>query len=132
MGQYMLSYRAKSFRFFPIAHFSGSIYPRVIRMKIDYNEFYRQATTRICSTLNLDTALKNTFEFIRDYIPVQQMQLAFFDPGLKLIHIVSSVTSGNAKGDYDSTVSFPLPEEVKNKWLSPSQKRVEIVNQPAS
>lgn len=62
-------------------------------MRIDENEFFRQATMRICGSLNIETAFKRSFEYIRDYLPVTEMHLLLFDPGLDLVRTFASVSS---------------------------------------
>ena len=36
-------------------------------MNVDENVFFRQATLRICSSLDIETALKRCFEYIRAF-----------------------------------------------------------------
>ena len=41
-------------------------------MSVDENVFFREATLRICSSLDIETALKRCFEYIELYIPVNR------------------------------------------------------------
>ncbi|MCP4599901.1 MAG: sigma-54-dependent Fis family transcriptional regulator [Proteobacteria bacterium] len=59
---------------------------------IDENEFYRQATRRICGSLEFENALLESARFLRKEIPVDKMFLQFFDVGLKAMHTVAIAT----------------------------------------
>jgi transcriptional regulator with GAF, ATPase, and Fis domain len=60
-------------------------------MNVDENVFFREATLRICSSLDIVTALKRCFEYIRDFIPTNGMTLHILDPDLNLLKFVTSV-----------------------------------------
>jgi len=51
---------------------------------LDENEFFRQATLRISSSLNIDTAMRYFFDYIKDFIPISGMFFALYDPDLHL------------------------------------------------
>ncbi len=98
-------------------------------MRIDENEFFRQATMRICGSLNIETALRRSFEYIRDHLPLTEMHLLLFDPGLDLVRTFASVSSDEGE---DFGKILPMPEETRDarmaSWIS--MKEIEIVNQP--
>ena len=77
-------------------------------MKIDENEFFRQATIRICGSLDIDTAMERCFLYIKNFLPVTQMTLDIFDPGLNVVHFIASVAS---EGEKDFGRILSLPEE---------------------
>jgi transcriptional regulator with GAF, ATPase, and Fis domain len=60
-------------------------------MNVDENVFFREATLRICSSLDIVTALKRCFEYIRDFIPASGMTLHIVDPDLNLLKFLASV-----------------------------------------
>ena len=60
-------------------------------MNVDENVFFREATLRICSSLDIVTALKRCFEYIRAYIPANGLTLHILDPDLNLLKFVASV-----------------------------------------
>ena len=58
-------------------------------MESDRNEFFRQATLRICSSLDIEKALFNFLQYIRLYIPASKAALTVFDPSTgTLINVV--------------------------------------------
>jgi transcriptional regulator with GAF, ATPase, and Fis domain len=60
-------------------------------MNVDENVFFREATLRICSSLDIVTALKRCFEYIRDFIPANGMTLHILDLDLNLLKFMASV-----------------------------------------
>ena len=78
-------------------------------MQIDENEFFRQATMRICGSLNIETALNRSFEYIRNHLPLTEMHLLLFDPGLDLVrtNLVQTIEVKNGV----VRVGIDLPED---------------------
>jgi len=58
---------------------------------MDENVFFRDATLRICSSLDIETALKNCFEYVKAFIPAIRMSLHIWDADLNLVRFVASV-----------------------------------------
>ena len=50
-------------------------------MTLDENEFFRQATLRICSSLDIEKALFNCLQYIRLFMPASMIALVLFEPG---------------------------------------------------
>ena len=46
-------------------------------MSVDENEFFREMTLRICGSLDIDQALADTFECLRQYVPADAMGLGY-------------------------------------------------------
>ena len=49
-------------------------------MESDRNEFFRQATLRICSSLDLEKALFNFLQYISLFMPASKVCLGVFEP----------------------------------------------------
>ena len=100
-------------------------------MKIDKNEFFRQATIRICGSLDIDTAMERCFLYIKNFLPVNQMTLDIFDPGLNVINFIASVAS---EGEKDFGRILSLPEEGRNERAARWSliEDIEIINRPDS
>ena len=60
-------------------------------MRKSGKDFFRQATLRLCSSLDIEKALFNCFSYLRNELPVFQMLLTLFDPRLGLIHNIARV-----------------------------------------
>jgi transcriptional regulator with GAF, ATPase, and Fis domain len=81
-------------------------------MSIDENVFFREATLRICSSLNIVEALKSCFDYVKLYIPMSRMYLHIYDADLNLTRLVAAVR--------DDMVEEPerilyLPEKGRNE-----------------
>ena len=50
--------------------------------EIDENEFFRQATARISSSLDIGMAMQRCFQYLDQFLPIDGMLLAFYEPGL--------------------------------------------------
>ncbi len=56
---------------------------------IEKNEFFREATLRICGNLNLSEALHSSFDYIRKEIPIDRVFLQFSDIQNKQMRIIA-------------------------------------------
>ncbi len=103
-------------------------------MNVDENLFFREATLRICSSLDIVTALKRCFEYIRAFIPATKASLHTVDYDLDLLRILASVGGKQLEGHERV---LPLPEKGRNKRaadlraaLAKNEVLIIIVNQP--
>jgi transcriptional regulator with GAF, ATPase, and Fis domain len=98
-------------------------------MNVDENVFFREATLRICSSLDIETALKRCFEYIRLFMPVVGMSLHILDADLNVLRFVASVGANLPEG---SEQVMPLPEKGRNERaaLLKNGEIVRIMNQP--
>lgn len=60
-------------------------------MNFDENEFFRQATMRISSSLHIETAMKRCLDFLKQYIPASGMLFGLYDPGLNVGKVLASI-----------------------------------------
>jgi hydrogenase-4 transcriptional activator len=98
-------------------------------MNVDENVFFRQATLRICGSLNIVTALKSCFDYIKLYIPMNRMSLHILDADLNVVRFVASV-GDNVTQDFERVL--PLPEKGRNERaaLLKNEEVIRIINQP--
>jgi hypothetical protein len=59
-------------------------------MNVDENVFFREATLRICGSLNIAEALTSCFDYVKLYIPMNRMYLHIYDADLNLTKLVAS------------------------------------------
>jgi len=59
---------------------------------MDKNEFFRQATLRICGNLGIKDSLFSSLKFLKQEMPVDRMLLELFDAGLNAVRTVASAT----------------------------------------
>ncbi|GAB6059565.1 sigma 54-interacting transcriptional regulator [Desulfonatronum parangueonense] len=94
---------------------------------MDENVFFREATLRICSSLNLQRAMERTLEYIRGYIPADSLQIGLFDPDLRVLRSIVRI-----RPDYwpDLQTTIAVPEGamagVLRQWRS--EPSFEVIN----
>jgi transcriptional regulator with GAF, ATPase, and Fis domain len=90
---------------------------------MDENLFFREATLRICSSLNIVTALKSCFDYMKAFMPITRMSLHIVDPDLNVIRLLASA------GDLieSSERVLPLPEKGRNERAALLKNRNEVV-----
>jgi transcriptional regulator with GAF, ATPase, and Fis domain len=66
-------------------------------MKLDENEFFRQATLRICSSLDIEKALFNCLQYIQTVVPASEMSLNLFEPDTGLLRSLAWVDASRVR-----------------------------------
>jgi transcriptional regulator with GAF, ATPase, and Fis domain len=66
-------------------------------MVLDKNEFFRQATLRICGSLDIDKALLSFMDYIRLFVPVSKVFLSMFDPSTGILSNLVNVDQAGSK-----------------------------------
>lgn len=62
---------------------------------MNQNVFFREATMRICGSLNLEIAMKNTLQYIKGYIPADAMLIGLFRPDLGVARTIVNIGPEN-------------------------------------
>jgi len=78
-------------------------------MAFNRDEFFREVTLKICSSLDIEVAVKRAFDYLMDYFPLDEIYLDILDNQLgailRIVHI--------AKGDGEAAEEIvPLPKLV--------------------
>ena len=60
-------------------------------MRIDVNEFFRQAAVRICGNLDVEKAMLDCLKYIKSHIPAQAMEMHIFIPEANVLKPVAAV-----------------------------------------
>jgi transcriptional regulator with GAF, ATPase, and Fis domain len=63
----------------------------------DENDYFRQATIRICSTLDIEAALQECLQYLDGFMPISQIDLALYEPVAGRIRFLASVRHGEIK-----------------------------------
>ena len=94
-------------------------------MKIDENDFFRNATMRICSSLDLEIAMWRAMQFLKDFIPADEMYLHLYDKGLGSMRTIAGATPTEGRKMDRIT---PLPKEVRARVENFTG--TSVINQP--
>jgi transcriptional regulator with GAF, ATPase, and Fis domain len=97
-------------------------------MNLDQNVFFRDVTLRLCSSLDIGTALQRCFEYIQRFIPLTRLSLHIFDPDLNVLRFVASAGAELPEG---SEHVIPLPEKGRSERaiLSRNRQVVQVLNE---
>jgi len=60
-------------------------------MVLDENEFFRQTTLRIFSSLHIETAMKRCMDYLKKYLPVSGMFFGLYEPELNIGRLLASI-----------------------------------------
>jgi len=86
---------------------------------MDENKFFRQATLRICSSLNLQRAMERTLAFLKDYIPADGLFIGLYDPELNIARTLVSIVPDFWPA-HPEVITIPRKywSSWKEEWLS--------------
>jgi len=96
-------------------------------MVVDENEFFRQATLKISSSLIAEIAMKRCLDYLKLHIPASGMLFSVYDPGLNIGKVLASIWPTNFQKPGEA---FHFPNEfwnwLKERWLR--EPGVTIIN----
>lgn len=61
---------------------------------VNRDQFFREVTLRICSSLEVENALCRTFDYLKDYFPLDELFLDILDANLGAIRRIANVKYG--------------------------------------
>ncbi|MFA5182959.1 MAG: sigma 54-interacting transcriptional regulator [Syntrophales bacterium] len=94
---------------------------------MDENEFFRQMTMRICSSLDMETALRRSLDYLVDVLPVERIFLHLYEKKVGSIQTIAEVTIAGSR-ILDKVT--PLTREGRASLERPGVPNVRIVNRP--
>ncbi len=77
---------------------------------VDPNQFFREVTLRLCSTLDLDEALRACVEYIADFIPVYGASVGRFEENFESYRVLARASRERCELP---DVLVPMPPEVR-------------------
>lgn len=95
-------------------------------MTVDENDFFRRATVQICSSLDIETAMWRSIQFLKDLIPVDMMFLHLYERDLGAMRTIATATAFQGRKLDHLT---PLSKEVRAR-VEEKHPHVMILNQP--
>ncbi|GLI33059.1 MAG: sigma 54-interacting transcriptional regulator [Deltaproteobacteria bacterium] len=96
---------------------------------VDEDLFFREATLRLCSSLDIQVALNRCYEYIRAFIPVMQAHLHILDFEQNVLRLVALVGAVLPEGEEHI---LHLPEKGRREGAAfwKTGEVIRIVNQP--
>lgn len=96
-------------------------------MTVGEQDFFRQATLRICGNLDFEIALQDCFLFLKSFIPGDVLNLNLFDRGLGALRTIVSVSENEA---LKTNIIRQLSEEGILFLNDPNLPAARIINRP--
>jgi len=102
-------------------------------MQIDINDFFYNVTARICSSLHLEVSMSRTVEYMREFIPIDDMYISIYDVATNTHRIIAQ--SSGTGGVLLDQRRENIPELVREsiiRYDKRTEKSATIVNDPRS
>ena len=80
-------------------------------MIVDENDFFRQATLRICGHLDIEIAMSSCLQYIESFMPADTMYLQLYELNLGAMRVIAKATAKRGK---KIDVLTPFPPEAKD------------------
>ena len=71
--------------------------------EIDENQFFREVTLRIGSSLEIEQALARTYDYIKRFIPADVINLHYYDPERAAAYTMASFSAHEGASGFDET-----------------------------
>ncbi len=97
---------------------------------MDEFKFFREATIRICGSLEIEQALQSCLLYLKTVMPVDRLSLQRFDPDYGTMHTLATATADDCKR---IDVLIPVSREAKSTprlRVQSGQPEVRIFNEP--
>ncbi|MFC1888257.1 sigma 54-interacting transcriptional regulator [Thermodesulfobacteriota bacterium] len=91
-------------------------------MIVNEDDFFRQATMRICGHLDIEKAMSSCVRYLQSFMPADMMCLELYHDDLGTMHLIAEATVERGK-KLDDLV--PMPPEVK-AFLEAALKKYEV------
>lgn len=72
---------------------------------VNRDEFFREVTVRICSSLDIKTALRSAFDYMKLHLPLDTLSLSIQDTNLLAIRRLAFIAAGDE--DQDEIIAIP-------------------------
>lgn len=98
-------------------------------MKLDENEFFRRATLHICSSLDIEKAMRNCLLYIQEFVPASEMTLSLLNPRTGILRNLATVTTDGSKSLFPpiSLHKEMIRQVESDEWVL---KQVKVINDP--
>jgi transcriptional regulator with GAF, ATPase, and Fis domain len=97
-------------------------------MRINKNVFFRDATLKICGSLEMEKALWQCLLYIRDFLPASQMSLYIYNQKTGIAEIIAHATSENYRA---LSIKFTMCEKGRKQALEQRSIRIHNIQRAA-
>lgn len=94
---------------------------------MDENEFFRQMTLRICGSLDIETALRRSFDYLAQALPLEMLSLHLYEQDIGAVKTIAVTTASDSRRLRTIT---PMTPEVRAGLENPDVPDVRIINRP--
>ncbi|MBT4263685.1 MAG: sigma 54-interacting transcriptional regulator [Deltaproteobacteria bacterium] len=96
---------------------------------IDENRFFREATLRICSSLDIEKSLSSCFQFIREYTPAGYLSLIKYHYETGTVETVAD-THIESFPDVPEKIILPpeAQQKVQDEWIDLRVRRIDNIS----
>lgn len=92
---------------------------------MDTNDFFHQATVRICGSLDIEKALFDCWQYVSRHIPADGMYINMFRPEIKAIHFIARA---DASGGEAMETQVPITPEMSLTLQDPKRPKIRIIH----
>ncbi len=96
-------------------------------MGIDENDFFRRVTLHICSSLEIEIAMLRAMQFLKDFIPAEEIYMHLYESSLGAMRTIAGATVSEGRKMDRIT---PLPHAVRE--MVGGFSGMKAINQPES
>lgn len=97
-------------------------------MRVDKNVFFRDATLKICGSLDIEKAMWQCLLYIRDFLPASQMSLYIYNQKTGVAEIIAHAT----EADYRAlSIKFTISEKGRKQALEQRSLRIHNIQRAA-
>ena len=97
---------------------------RAAATQTDEKDFFREATLRLCSSLDLERALHQCLIYVRRFMPAGQMGFQVYHPDAGVVEMVAHATPGSGRA---VSIRIPLSPEGRRQVETHRLERVRII-----
>lgn len=95
-------------------------------MTTDKNEFFREASLRLCGSLDIERALSNCLVYLRQVLPADEIMVLSFDDSLSVGEILATA---DATGGHLRSVKLPLKRELRDALVDGRHKPAKQISE---
>jgi transcriptional regulator with GAF, ATPase, and Fis domain len=94
------------------------------RTPVDEKDFFKEATLRLCSSLDLERALHQCLLYVRRFMPAGQMGFQVYHPDTGVVEMVAHATPGSGQA---VSIRIPLSRKGRRQVETRRLERIRVI-----